>query len=116
MHPTSQDSSSLPTPPSGRQVLGMFAKFWLPGKVKTRLAATIGDQAACDVYQSFVRHLLVTLDQTAHLRIVVYSPPNCVDAWAQAVDDIAKQGHWNLTPQRDGDLGERMRAFFEDQF
>ena len=107
---------SQPADRSVSQILGMFAKFWQPGTVKTRLAATIGDNAACDVYQTFVRHLLVTLSQSAHQRIVVYSPPHRADDWAQALGDIATPGQWQLSPQCEGDLGERMRAFFEGQF
>ena len=33
-------------------LLGMFAKFWEPGKVKTRLARDIGGEAAADLYAS----------------------------------------------------------------
>ena len=36
----------------------MFAKYWEAGKVKTRLAHSIGDEAARNLYRLFVEVLL----------------------------------------------------------
>jgi hypothetical protein len=41
-----------------RRVLQVFAKAPEPGQVKTRLARTLGDQAAVDAYCALVDHTL----------------------------------------------------------
>ena len=87
--------------------LGLFAKFWEPGRVKTRLAKKTGPLHASQVYFLFLRHLLTGLDDVGDLRTVGYSP---VDKQAQFEDSIELS--WKLTPQSDGDLGERMEKFF----
>lgn len=90
--------------------LGLFAKFWLPGTVKTRLAKSIGDQRACDVYHHFLFHLLDKFNDAANTRSVVYSPPGRHDDFRSAIDEA-----WNLVPQVAGDLGLRMQSFFQQQ-
>ena len=41
--------------------LGIFAKYWQPGSVKTRLATAIGEEAASQVYRSGLEVLLQRL-------------------------------------------------------
>jgi uncharacterized protein len=89
-------------------VLGVFAKQPVPGAVKTRLARETTPEWACEVAAAF---LADTLDRVAVLpveRILVYAP-----AQAQAWFESAGQGRFALQPQADGDLGQRMQAFFE---
>lgn len=90
--------------------LGLFAKFWLPGTVKTRLAKSIGDQRACDVYHHFLFHLLGKFHDAFETRSVVYSPPERYGDFRSAIDKA-----WNLIPQVEGDLGLRMLSFFQQQ-
>ena len=87
--------------------LGLFAKFWEPGRVKTRLAATLGDELACELYQIFLFHLLQTVVSVTDQTTVVFSPAN-----QQADFRAAIAPDWSLEPQSDGDLGDRMRNFF----
>ena len=88
--------------------LGLFAKYWEPGKVKTRLAATIGPDAACRVYRCFLSHLGSALADVADVRTVGFSPAD------KQVEFEALMGEaWNLVPQSPGDLGVRMRHFFD---
>ena len=91
--------------------LGLFAKFWQPGTVKTRLAATIGDLKACKLYHAFVFHLLKQLADSGDTRSVVFSPPEKEPDFRREVPN-----QWNLFPQSDGDLGVRMQTFFESRF
>jgi len=91
--------------------LGLFAKFWQPGTVKTRLAATIGDDAACNLYRSFLSHLLSQLKTTADQRMVVFSPRHRETEFKQAVSS-----NWKTVPQSEGDLGTRMKTFFQERF
>jgi len=88
--------------------LGMFAKYWLPGKVKTRLARTIGAEHASQLYRQFVLTLLERLNGTADKRVLAYSPTDRRSEFAEIAPSA-----WSLSPQASGDLGERMRAFFE---
>ena len=87
--------------------LGLFAKFWEPGRVKTRLAADIGHDAACRIYEEFVRHLLKKLQDTADRRVLAYSPPEKQSEFAAAIGQ-----RWEIRPQSAGDLGDRMAQFF----
>ncbi len=87
--------------------LGVFAKYWQPGAVKTRLAATIGDAGASRLYKQFVKTLLCRFDTIADRRVLAYAP---ADTREEFVDLAA--GRWELTPQADGNLGQRMSAFF----
>ena len=90
--------------------LGLFAKFWQPGTVKTRLAKSIGDQAACKVYRCFVNHLLDRHQSTGDTRCVVFSPPDKQSDFRNAIDQA-----WDISPQSGGDLGVRMGTYFESQ-
>ena len=87
--------------------LGLFAKFWEPGRVKTRLAATLGDELACELYQIFLFHLLETVVSVTDQTTVVFSPAN-----QQADFRAAISPDWSLEAQSEGDLGDRMRNFF----
>ena len=88
--------------------LGLFAKYWQPGQVKTRLAAGIGPQKASRIYYVFLRHLLARLGGCGEVRTIGYCPANKKDEFAQ----LTRPGLWGLVPQHGDDLGERMRNFF----
>ncbi|MBW3598357.1 MAG: TIGR04282 family arsenosugar biosynthesis glycosyltransferase [Planctomycetes bacterium] len=90
-------------------VLGVFAKHWTPGAVKTRLAASIGNDAAARLYRAFVDCTLERFAATGDERVLAYWPPEQADAF-QPYERLG----WRTTPQSSGDLGERMRRFFED--
>ncbi|MEM9940521.1 MAG: TIGR04282 family arsenosugar biosynthesis glycosyltransferase [Planctomycetota bacterium] len=90
--------------------LGLFAKYWEPGKVKTRLAKTIGNENACWLYRSFVLHLISRLEGCGDRRSIVYSPPEKRSEFQSVA------AAWELTPQSSGDLGTRMCQFLNDQF
>lgn len=89
----------------------MFVKFWQPKAVKTRLAAGLGDVQASEMYRDFVFHLLVRHSSSCDSRELVFSPESRISEFRQILPRA-----WDLTPQSDGDLGTRMRRFFEDQF
>lgn len=91
---------------------GMFAKHWTPGRVKTRLAASIGIEAAADVYQAFVKTLLQNLNKCGDTREVSIVP---FEESRGAFAELAA-GRWRITPQSSGDLGEKMRCYFDSAF
>jgi uncharacterized protein len=75
------------------------------------LAAQTSADWAARVASAF---LLDTTDRLARIdadRVLAFTPPTARDYFA----DIS-QGRFRLTPQPDGDLGQRMRVFFADQF
>ena len=101
--------------------LGMFAKFWRPGKVKTRLAVDIGADAASRLYRNFLETLLCRLESAAARREVVYAPSDARSAFETLVQTTVSSRReprlaWQLTPQCQGDLGERMRSYFDNAF
>jgi rSAM/selenodomain-associated transferase 1 len=94
------------TPPRSETLLGMFAKHWQPGKVKTRLARTLGESHAAMLHGLFVFALVERFSGVADRRQIAFTPTACERAFA----GVAK-GRWELTPQADGDLGQRMEHF-----
>jgi len=79
------------------------------GKCKTRLAKTIGDKAAVDIYKYLLKHT-VTISQDINVdKFVFYS------------EDIKKKDLWNNAVfikklQQGIDLGERMEHAFKQLF
>ncbi|WP_068259467.1 TIGR04282 family arsenosugar biosynthesis glycosyltransferase [Rubripirellula obstinata] len=104
-------------------VLGVMAKFWQPGRVKTRLGSTIGMERSAQLHQLFVGHLLseMTGDESGkrgwHTQWVS-SPSDCLEVSRQQIS------LWNLeqneqcvdvVDQGEGDLGDRMYRWFDRQ-
>ena len=87
---------------------GIFAKYWEPGKVKTRLATALGSQSASDIYRVFVRTLVERFRRCADSRVLCYSPPER----ARAFEVLAGED-WIARPQAADDLGGRMRSYFD---
>lgn len=95
----------------GPTTLGMLAKYWQPGEVKTRLASAIGAEHAGQVYRAFVELMLARFQQVADCRVLAVTPVERVREFQQ----LAGQA-WRVVPQSSGDFGQRMEAFFEDRF
>ena len=105
--------------------LGIFAKYWQPGQVKTRLAAGIGEVPASEIYREFVVTLLKRLAEpdgphpgplpegegVSRLRRVLCFSPTSRQAAFESIAD-----GWNLQPQGEGDLGQRMQRYFDSAF
>ena len=85
----------------------IFAKYWEPGKVKTRLARKIGNATACKVYVRFFQHLIHRFRCIGDRRTVVFSPVGSEALFRKEVPE-----NWDLAPQAGGDLGNRMKEFF----
>ncbi|OAN62888.1 hypothetical protein A8B79_01280 [Balneola sp. EhC07] len=87
----------------------VFVKNAVPGKVKTRLAKTIGDQEALEVY-------LRLLEITKREVLKVDANKEVWYAWDIGKDDIWEEELFSKKIQIDGDLGEKMKNAFEDSF
>ncbi|MGB5229307.1 MAG: TIGR04282 family arsenosugar biosynthesis glycosyltransferase [Eudoraea sp.] len=91
------------------RLLLIFTRNPKLGKCKTRLAATLGDQAALDIYMILLRHTAEITKDLNCSKEVYYSeeiPEN--DLWDK--DNYAKQ------MQEGNDLGERMYNAFKSGF
>ena len=88
----------------------VFVKAPRPAAVKTRLAESIGTEAACAAYRRLVETLL---KQLRNLRAVelCFSPD---DAAAEIKGWLEED--WNSSPQGGGDLGQRLQSAFERAF
>jgi rSAM/selenodomain-associated transferase 1 len=89
-------------------ILIIFAKNLVRGKVKTRLAASIGDNAALEIYKQLLYHTKSIAQKIDADKVVYYSESVQVfDLWNNNFSKAVQQGK---------DLGERMRNAFEDAF
>jgi rSAM/selenodomain-associated transferase 1 len=86
--------------------LGVFAKYWQPGTVKTRLGQAIGAEAAARLYRVMLETTLDRVAAQGDRRSIVFSPPERGGAFSA----LAKTA-WQCEPQVSGDLGARMCAF-----
>lgn len=94
-----------------RNGLIVFAREPLPGRVKTRLAADIGDTAAADVYSWMLGDVLDNCRKLVGIETIVY--------WAADSDTIQSlAGRYDCvsTRQVNADLGQRMQAAFSEMF
>jgi uncharacterized protein len=97
-------------------VLGIFGKRPEPGKVKTRLAAELGPEIAAEAHEAMLFDLLEAWGSERFLvpggrRVLVFAPEDAGPWFDERVP-----GAFALQPQAEGDLGGRMRAFFEGEF
>jgi rSAM/selenodomain-associated transferase 1 len=95
--------SFAPSSPNANAAILVFAKAPRIGRVKTRLARTLGDDAALGLYRAFVADLLETLSGAGWPVVVCHHP-----AGAEEVMRSWLGGGWTFRPQEGEDLGERM--------
>ena len=96
-------------------ILGMFARYPEPGKTKTRLAATIGDYAAADLYTCFVQDLVQrTVGLADQLWIAITPHTRKSRAWFKALPGSNNETRCRLLAQPEGDLGDRITWFFRE--
>jgi rSAM/selenodomain-associated transferase 1 len=88
----------------------VFVKAPRPGLVKTRLAEAVGPEGACAAYCTLAEALFQNLSTLRGVELR-FSPDD-------AVAEIRRwQGEsWQLRPQGEGDLGQRLQAAFEESF
>jgi uncharacterized protein len=93
-----------------RQKLIVFVKAPRPSSVKTRLAQSLGAQAACDAYRFLVDRVLVQLTSLANVELR-FSPDDALDEirpWLRT--------NWVAAAQGGGTLGERLIRAFRNAF
>ena len=89
----------------------MFVKSAERGMVKSRLAASVGEDVALDLYKCFVSDLMEMLEQGGYPLEMFFYPP---DARQEVVRWLGDEH--TLVPQMGNDLGDRMENAFKEVF
>ncbi len=90
-------------------VLGMFARYPEPGKTKTRLGASIGNDTAARLYAAFVKDLIQNCQKCAAQFVVAATPNDKTTVeWFEKQLSATDQ----LIFQPDGNLRDRIEWFF----
>ena len=92
-----------------KQALLIFTKNPEPGKVKTRLAATLGTAKAFSIYSQLIEHTISVTNYLPVDKIVFYS--NHI-----VQEDIWDDKYYQKQVQEGSDLGERMNNAFNYAF
>lgn len=90
------------------KTFGLFGKHPHPGHVKTRLADEVGAAVAAKLYTAFVDDLAFRFRAAGDHRILGFWPADT----ASYFDQYAKIGY-ELWPQPEGDLGQKIISFFK---
>ncbi len=88
-----------------------FVKAPLPGYVKSRLAAKLGEKSAQDLYRAFGIDMIAMLDRIGCSIIVCFDPPDAADS---VIRWLGEQRSY--LPQEGEDLGVRMEHAFRSLF
>jgi rSAM/selenodomain-associated transferase 1 len=94
----------------GHRLLIVFVKAPRPGFVKSRLAQTVGPEAACLIYQILVSRVLKSIESLNPVE-VRFSP----DHAEKEIRPWRRTG-WTVAAQGPGDLGQRLMRAFRDAF
>lgn len=95
-------------------LLILFVKYPEPGRVKTRLAADVGDEAAARIYRMMVASIIGNLPQGTAIRIVYHRFRSETDYREWLDDPVLAEAEY--VPQCEGDLGERLTHAFAEAF
>ncbi|MEN0111153.1 MAG: DUF2064 domain-containing protein [Planctomycetota bacterium] len=92
----------------------MFARYPTPGQTKTRLAAAIGAEPAAGVAAAMGETTLRRLagGWAEKERVVAVTPPDSLERFRRVRPIV--EGRWHVVAQPQGDLGERMRWWFDE--
>ncbi len=95
--------------PTSKKALIIFTRNPELGKVKTRLAATIGDEKALKVYKLLIAHTIkITQNITADKYVFYSNNIQVNDAWDNTI--------FRKKLQKGDDLGMRMKNAFQELF
>ena len=92
-----------------KQTLLIFTKNAIYGKVKNRLAATVGNDKALHIYQQLLQYTAAITDELSVEKIVFYSS-------GLEEKDAFKNDVYKKQVQEGNDLGERMHHAIEYAF
>ena len=98
-----------------RRALLIFVKHPEPGRVKTRLAATVGAQRAAEIYRQLAAEIFARLPDDAEA-IACFDPPERREEIERWLNGIAHGKPLRFLPQSAGDLGARLTQAFAETF
>lgn len=105
----SNEAKSITIETAPRPTLLLFLKYPTPGKVKTRLAQTIGPETAATLYRSWITRVF---EQLQALRGQVSIAACFTGEQLHAFSDwLGLADEW--WPQSEGDLGSRLTTAFQ---
>ncbi|MFL5244621.1 MAG: TIGR04282 family arsenosugar biosynthesis glycosyltransferase [Gemmataceae bacterium] len=93
-----------------QEVLAVFAKQPIAGKVKTRLATDSSPAFAAEVATALLLDLTNRLANLRYSLFLVFDPPESRGYFTTHFDP-----RFTLIPQGDGDLGQRLARFIDNQ-
>ena len=105
----------VPTVGGVRRAILLFVKYPEPGKVKTRLAATVGAEKAAGIYRRLVAAVLAGLPADDDL-IVVFDPPEMRAQVTEWLQGLLAGRRADFIAQAAGDLGVRLEQAFAEAF
>ena len=100
-----------------RHLLAVFLKFPESGRVKTRLAAELGEEKAVEIYRELVAQTLRHLPWEILEVWLCFDPPERMEdvkTWLSPY--IPGTAKVQFVPQSAGDLGDRMRGVMDAAF
>jgi len=95
------------------KALLLFAKYPEPGKVKTRLARTVGDGEAARIYREMLEKVVLQTRplSSEYLQCLCFDPPEKEEAFLRWFTFLNR-----LSPQTVGSLGARLIHAFQESF
>jgi len=96
---------------SDNPIILLFIKVPIKGQVKSRLAADVGEEAALDLYKSFVLDIIDTLEGSGYTLRICYYPHDRADMFTSLFGI-----RYRMMPQEGKDLGEKMENAFKQIF
>ena len=89
------------------RTFGVFCKHPQPGERKSQLAENVGPELSDSLNQAFLDDLTLEFRGVGERRVLGFAPADAENHF----EPFSRFGY-HLWPQPDGDLGERMSAFF----
>lgn len=89
----------------------IFVKYPTPGRVKTRLAASIGTEAACELYRACAELTVAHMRRFHDETVLCVDPPNALQRVGEWLGPS-----WRLHPQRGRTLGARLAEAIDHAF
>ncbi|HOO55581.1 MAG TPA: TIGR04282 family arsenosugar biosynthesis glycosyltransferase [bacterium] len=95
------------------RLLIVFAKYPMPGEVKSRLGTYIGRKAACEIYRAFIDTTIEKISEKKRFDIRINFTPDTPEAREYFEH---RYTHVPCDPQRGVDIGRRMSVSFDKAF
>lgn len=91
------------------RVLIMLSKAPVPGSVKTRLAAELGDETAAQLQAAFIADLGARFERYRQTTPILACAPDA----SHLLFRVLNERGWTVWPQGEGDLGQRLQRLLE---